>query len=175
MEGFDHILNWKLKAGSHRFPGPDGGTCINEAALVAVGFEYRPIVAAWQMPRGFSRPICRLAMWLNDHASHAERQLLLPYVTRLACADTWWIECKRWAYIQWELPWWSLSMRRGLEILDGALAIGRQAEPLTPEAARTRLEAAKDKTLTARSKPNRLLPGQLKTWLATKKVLEPAD
>jgi hypothetical protein len=43
MEGFDHILNWTLKMGSHQFPGPDGGTCINEAALVAMGFEYRPI------------------------------------------------------------------------------------------------------------------------------------
>ena len=39
MDGFDHILNWKLKAGSHQFPGPDGGTCINEAALVAAGFS----------------------------------------------------------------------------------------------------------------------------------------
>ena len=37
MDGFDHILNWKLKVGSHRFPGKDGGTCINEAALVAAG------------------------------------------------------------------------------------------------------------------------------------------
>jgi hypothetical protein len=44
MDAFDHILNWKLKAGSHRFPGPDGGTCINEAALVATGFEYEPIL-----------------------------------------------------------------------------------------------------------------------------------
>ena len=43
MDGFDHILNWKLKAGSHPFPGRDGGTCINEAALIAAGFEYRPI------------------------------------------------------------------------------------------------------------------------------------
>ena len=41
MDGFDHILNWKLKAGSHPFPGRDGGTCINEAALIAAGFEYR--------------------------------------------------------------------------------------------------------------------------------------
>ena len=39
MDGFDHILNWTLKKGSHKFPGPDGGTCINEAALVAMGFE----------------------------------------------------------------------------------------------------------------------------------------
>ena len=41
MEGFDHILNWKLLRGSHEFPGKDGGTCINEAALVAAGFKYR--------------------------------------------------------------------------------------------------------------------------------------
>jgi hypothetical protein len=32
MTGFDHILNWKLKEGSHLFPGKDGGPCINEAA-----------------------------------------------------------------------------------------------------------------------------------------------
>jgi hypothetical protein len=25
MDGFDHILNWKLKAGSHPFPGRNGG------------------------------------------------------------------------------------------------------------------------------------------------------
>ncbi len=43
METFDHILNWKLKQGSHTFPGPDGGTCINEAAIVAAGFPYRPV------------------------------------------------------------------------------------------------------------------------------------
>ncbi len=30
---FDHILNWRLLPGSHAFPGPDGGTCINEAAV----------------------------------------------------------------------------------------------------------------------------------------------
>ena len=42
MEGFDHILNWTLKRGSHQFPGPDGGTCINEAALVATA---RPSLA----------------------------------------------------------------------------------------------------------------------------------
>ena len=38
MEEFDHILNWKLLGGSHVFPGTDGGTCINEAAIVAAGF-----------------------------------------------------------------------------------------------------------------------------------------
>jgi len=33
MNSFDYILNWKLKQGSHVFPGKDGGTCINEAAV----------------------------------------------------------------------------------------------------------------------------------------------
>src|SRR5215204_1576943 len=87
MDHFDHILNWKLKRGSHVFPGKDGGTCINEAAVVATGFEYRPITSAEQMPDCFSRPICRFAMTLNDQANDEERQRLLPYVTRLACAD----------------------------------------------------------------------------------------
>src|SRR5215203_2276556 len=72
------ILNWKLKAGSHPFPGKDGGTCINEAALVAGGFEYRPFRRVENMPKCFSRPICRLAMQLNDSAREAERQRLLP-------------------------------------------------------------------------------------------------
>ena len=88
MEGFDHILNWKLKAGSHKFPGKDGGTCINEAAMIAAGFAYRPIRQVEDMPDCFSRPICRLAMQLNDDATDEERQRLLPFVTRLACADT---------------------------------------------------------------------------------------
>src|SRR5215217_4852529 len=95
MDGFDHILNWKLKVGSHRFPGKDGGTCINEAALVAAGFEYRPIRRVENMPECFSRPICRLAMQLNDSAREAERQRLLPFVARLACADTPEIERER--------------------------------------------------------------------------------
>ncbi len=174
MEGFDHILNWTLKVGSHRFPGPDGGTCINEAALVAAGFEYRPITSVQQMPRCFSRPICRLAMWLNDHATDQERQLLLPFVTRLACADTWRVECKRWAYIQSELPWWTLTMEKGIEILEGALAIGRQAEPLGPDIAKARMEAVKDRAKAAASRAEKPFLSKVKGWL-TAKVLEPAD
>ncbi len=174
MEGFDHILNWKLKRGSHPFPGPDGGTCINEAALVAAGFEYRPIFGVWQMPRCFSHPICRLALQLNDMASDDERQRLLPYVTRLACADTPEVERKRSAYIRSQMPKGALSIEKGIEILEGALAIGRQAEPLAPETARTRLEAVRGKPPTASPKPNRSLSAKLKAWFTTK-VLEAAD
>jgi hypothetical protein len=65
MEGFDHILNWKLLGGSHQFPGKDGGTCINEAAVVAAGFEYRPLRNVAEMPKCFSRPICQFAMTLT--------------------------------------------------------------------------------------------------------------
>ena len=69
MDGFDHILNWKLQPGSHPFPGKDGGTCINEAAIVAAGFAYQPVRRVEDMPDCFSRPICKLAMQLNDYAS----------------------------------------------------------------------------------------------------------
>ncbi len=171
MEGFDHILNWKLKAGSHQFPGPDGGTCINEAALVAAGFEYRPISHVDEMPSCFSRPICRLAMRLNDNAGDAERQLLLPFVTRLACADTPRVEREREAYIWSHMPK-RVSMERGIEVLEGALAIGRQAEPLMPKVAQARMEAAKATASTL--KPDSSLSNKVKAW-AAKKVLEPAD
>ena len=69
MADFDHILNWTLKPGSHTFPGQDGGTCINEAAIVAAGFEYQAVKSVDEMPTCFSRPICRLAMRLNDDAT----------------------------------------------------------------------------------------------------------
>ena len=78
MDNFDHILHWKLKQGSHAFPGKDGSTCINEAAIVAAGFPYQPVRSVHDMPACFSRPICALAMQLNDEASDEERQQLLP-------------------------------------------------------------------------------------------------
>src|SRR5215213_9688078 len=83
MADFDHILNWKLQPGSHKFPGQDGGTCINEAAIVAAGFPYQAVKSVEEMPTCFSRPICRLAMRLNDEATDEQRQRLLPFVTRL--------------------------------------------------------------------------------------------
>src|SRR3954467_687164 len=100
MDHFDHILNWKLKAGSHPFPGEDGGTCINEAAIVAAGFKYQPARSVEAMPDCLSRPICTLAMPLNHSANDAERQRLLPFVTRLACADTPAVEAKRASFIR---------------------------------------------------------------------------
>ncbi len=182
MDGFDHLLSWKLKRGSHHFPGKDGGTCINEAALVAAGFQYRPIRSAYDMPECFSRPICCLAMLLNDVASDEDRQRLLPYVTRLACADTPEVEKARAAYIFRHLGLYyvrihlcgvvALSFDRGLKVLEGALAIGRQADPLGPDEVLTRMDAAR----TAQRKPAKVttaakpLLSKVKSWLTMKET-----
>jgi hypothetical protein len=102
MFDFNRILNWKLLAGSHVFPGPDGGTCVNEAAIVAAGFAYRAIGTAEDCPPCFSRPLAAFALSLNDRISNdALRQaLLMPFVTRLAgSADEDAIEEQRAAHI----------------------------------------------------------------------------
>jgi len=149
MGDFDHILNWKLKTGSHTFPGPDGGTCINEAALVACGFEYRAVRTVHDMPACFSRPICRLAMMLNDQASDADRQRLMPFIMRLACADTFEVERRREALIAARLglhgePWGSIPFDKGLRVLEEALALGRQAEPVMFGNVIARMETVKN-------------------------------
>jgi hypothetical protein len=144
-DNWHHILDWKLKPGSHAFPGPHGGTCINEAALIAAGFEYWRIHSVDQMPACFSRPLCRLAMMLNDDATDDERQRLLPYVTRLACADTPAVERRRAAYINWRTCFGFVAPRfaTGLRMLDRALAMGRDAEAVPPVSVKARIGAAK--------------------------------
>lgn len=94
---FQRMLDWKLLRGSHEFPGPDGGTCVNEAALVAAGYPYRPIYRVKDLPGSFSRPIAMFALCLNDTLDDESRQqLMLPFVTRLAgSADTAAVEMRR--------------------------------------------------------------------------------
>jgi hypothetical protein len=164
MEGFDHILNWRLLRGSHDFPGKDGGTCINEAAIVAAGFEYRAVRTVGDMPSCFSRPICEFAMFLNDQASNKERQRLLPFVMRLACADSEQIEQKRQTYISSKMIR-SMSLDRGIEVLEGALAIGRHADPVALPVAEERMSAAREKACVAGTKPEKPLLATLKKLL----------
>jgi hypothetical protein len=79
------ILNWRLKAGSHKFPGPDGGTCLNEAAIVAAGFAYKKISSSDDCPPCFSRPFAGYAIWINDWLCDDNRHALLaPFVLRLS-------------------------------------------------------------------------------------------
>lgn len=172
MDPFAHLLNWKLKPGSHRFPGEDGGTCINEAALIAFGFKYEEIRFVSQMPRCFSRPICQLALRLNDRASDADRQHLLPYVTQLACADTLIVELKREVYIAWHTWWRPWSFERGLRALEGAIALGRQADPLEVEDIHTRMNPVRIRLqMAADASQSRALACTFKNWLLMK---EPA-
>jgi hypothetical protein len=165
MDSFGHILNWRLKHGSHTFPGQDGGTCINEAAIVAAGFPYQPVRSVEDMPACFSRPICRLAMQLNDQANDEQRQRLLPFVTRLACADTPAVEREREAYIAARMRW-CLPFREGLKVLEGALAIGRQANDLPTEEVRTRMEAAQQNAPSPTSEADHFLFSKVQGWFA---------
>src|SRR3954469_23218192 len=101
MKIFDHILNWKLLRGSHDFPGPRGGTCINEAAIVAAGFKYRAVYSVHDRPPCFSCPSAASAIALNDEMPDKLRQkLLMPFVIRLAgTADTLEVERERASHI----------------------------------------------------------------------------
>lgn len=76
-------LDWRLLAGSHEFPGPDGGTCINEAAVVAAGRAYAKMDGFGKLPPDFSRPLAHTLMWMNDAMEDQARQGLKIFVTRL--------------------------------------------------------------------------------------------
>ena len=84
MKQFEQILNWNLLDGSHEFPGPDGGTCINEAAIVAAGFPYKRVNGLADIPKCFDPVIAVFALNLNDTLRFRDRQKLLPFVGRLA-------------------------------------------------------------------------------------------
>jgi hypothetical protein len=171
MDGFDHILNWKLKQGSHPFPGKEGGTCINEAAIVAAGFPYQPVRTVYEMPNCFSRPICKLAMHLNDHATNAQRQRLLPFVTRLACADTPAVEAKRAAFIHLKKVA-QHSFEYGLNVLEEALAIGRQADALGVDEVRTWLGEVQSRASRTKSVPEAPVFALIKSWFERKKEMQ---
>jgi len=99
------------------------------------------------MPECFSRPICAYAMWLNELATDEERQRLIPCLTRLACADAPETERPRAAYIRRHARtcWYAPLMDTGLQVLEGALAIGRQADPFPAHDVKARMEAARGK------------------------------
>src|SRR5215207_5922946 len=123
-QSFDHILNWTLQKGSHSFPGPDGGTCINEAAIVAAGFAYQEVRDVCDMPSCFSRVVAQYALTLNDLMPDDQRQRLLPYAARLGgTADTPEVECRRAEYRAVQAV--AVSAARALDAV--GLPIGAQA------------------------------------------------
>jgi hypothetical protein len=80
----NQMLNWRLLPGSHEFPGEDGGTCINEAAIVSAGFPYRKVGSTNDLPECFSRALGGYLLTLNDMLNHRDRQQLMAFVHRLA-------------------------------------------------------------------------------------------
>lgn len=82
------LNDWKLLHGSHDFPGPEGGTCINEAAIVAAGFPYRAVGSSKDLPECFCPIIGEFLIAINDHVRDYDRQLLKKYVLKLAGSKT---------------------------------------------------------------------------------------
>lgn len=100
VDQLKNMLNWQLMAGSHEWPGPDGGTCINEAAIVAAGMPYKSVTGPSDIPECFSRIIATFLMALNDRMDSKARQDLIEFIPRLAgSADNYEIEFKRAEYI----------------------------------------------------------------------------
>ena len=100
VDQLKNMLNWQLMAGSHEWPGPDGGTCINEAAIVAAGMPYKSVTGPSDIPVCFSRIIATFLMALNDRMDLKARQDLIEFIPRLAgSADNYKIEFKRAEYI----------------------------------------------------------------------------
>ena len=81
---FQQLANFRLARGSHKQPNKDGNICVNEAAVIVAGFQYREIRDASCLPDCFSRPVSEYAIYLNDFMMHRVRnELLAPFVTRL--------------------------------------------------------------------------------------------
>lgn len=197
------LLDWKLLAGSHKWPGPDGGTCINEAAIVAAGLKYKAVSSEKDCPPCFSPVISAYLIKLNDGLPALERQKLMRFVLRLSgSADTANVEQHRLDYIVVEtmrrivasamraidLPEWDAKCQAVttpsqaavlaaeaaeaaraarstgaagaawaagaaeaaivddcIAIVEGALAIGKQADPIECAVAAERMEKAKGK------------------------------
>jgi hypothetical protein len=90
------LLNWKLLKGSHEFPGPEGGTCINEAAIVAAGLPYKTVRSHLDLPECFSPVLGAFLLELNDRFDDVQRQELIRFVPRLSgSADTYEVEKER--------------------------------------------------------------------------------
>ena len=79
----ESLLNWRLLAGSHKFPGPSGGTCFLEAAIVVSGHPYRMVTRYTDVPDDFSLVMSEYLLHLNDALPDEPRQELIRFVPRL--------------------------------------------------------------------------------------------
>ena len=93
------------------------------------------------------------------------------FVTRLACADSLTVECIREHYIATRLDH-GLTFEQGLNILEGALAIGRQADVLGPETVKSRMADVQSRATTATLVPDPSLLSTIKGWFGATKQTE---
>ena len=93
-------------------------------------------------------------------------------MTRLACADTAVVETERTAFIR-SKGVTAYSFEYGLQVLEGALAIGWQADTLGVDEARTRLEKVQSRAASAASVSDSPIFAKVKSWLERKKQIEP--
>ena len=71
---FQQLANFRLARGSHKQPNKDGNICVNEAAVIVAGFQYREIRDVSCLPDCFSRPVSEYAIYLNDFMMHGLRE-----------------------------------------------------------------------------------------------------
>jgi hypothetical protein len=122
MQSLNQILDWKLLRGSHEYPGPSGGTCINEAAIVVAGLPYKSVSSPADLPPCFSRVIGAYLVAINDSMSDGARQRLIEFAPRLSgSADTPEVEQQRLEYIVVE------TVRRIVSMAMEAAALGDHA------------------------------------------------
>ena len=117
-----------------------------------------------------SRPLAECS---NSLATDAERQRLLPFVTRLACADTRAVEVNRAAFIRSKSVA-DHSFDYGLKVLEEALAIGRQAEAIPAADVRSRMEEFQSRASRSTSLADSPLLAKVKSWFEPKKQTEAA-
>jgi hypothetical protein len=86
-------------------------------------------------------------------------------VARLACADTVKVEWEREEHIKSHLRY-GLRFEELLKVLDGALAIGRQADMLALEEVTTRLEAVQQSAPPPTTAASSSKLAKIKAWFA---------
>ena len=104
MFDFAKLAKFNLAKGSHEQPNENGDICINEAAIIAAGFEYKAVGSWKDCPPCFSKVIAQYAINLNDRMPDDLRnELLKPFVIQLSgTADTKEVELARVNYLVME-------------------------------------------------------------------------
>ena len=101
MFDFAKLAKFNLAKGSHKQPNENGDICINEAAIIAAGFEYKSVDSWKDCPPCFSKVIAQYAIDINDRMPDDLRnELLKPFVIQLSgTADTKEVELARVNYL----------------------------------------------------------------------------